>query len=400
MGFWDYFAPAAGALVGGGLGSGFGEAGRVIGAGLGGAAGSAAAGGDLEDIALAGGLSGLGSWALPYGAEVLGIDTTNIPFLDSSFGLPGSGGATPTPLSSFSGGADSLAGGAGDDWINPDWAETAGSLRPGEYESINPITGQITLESGMRPDQLSTITSDLGLAPIDAAQAERAMAMTNAEALGLGNVGDVINGSPQMGGIENYGGTFETGLYKPALAAATTQAAESGPGFLDSALAGVKKQFGENPIGLGLAGLGLGYNLIKAGQETPEAALLRKRAEEQSESGRIMQQYIQTGQLPPGMHASIDQAKNAAKARIRSQYASNNLSGSSMERDALNNVDAQFAAQAGTAAIALLNSGVQQSGMSDSLYRYLAQSQDRKDEAIGQALANFAGASVPTRRAA
>lgn len=378
MSFWDYFAPAAGALVGGGIGSEFGDAGRIIGSGLGAAGGTAATGGDLKDIALSGVLGGAGSAALPWLGEQFGINTTGLPFLDKSFGLPGS---------EMAGGAENIALPGGQEW------QMSGDTGYGG--------GWDELKDQVSPDQLSYMTSDLGLSNnVGGAPVDFSAGYTSPNDV----VGDLNAYRPDMGSAPS--GTsasdimLNQGLMDSGIINRAGESAAAGPGFFDRAISGLKDQVAANPLGTGLAGGGLLYNMYKSSQVSPEEKALRDQAARADEQGRRMQQYLETGTLPPGLQASVDQATAGAKARIRSDYASKGLTGSSMERDALNAIDMNAKAQAGQLAVSLMNSGAQQSGMSSNIYNYLLRSSNQEDQATAQALAQFAASMVPQNRKA
>lgn len=374
MGFWDFAAPALGALVGGGIGSEFGDVGRVVGAGLGGGAGSKLAGNDWGTAALAGGLSAGGAAALPYITNSLGINTTGMNFLDRSFGMPGD---VPTPLSgtlnpeTFTGGSDTLGGGSAWD----------------------------SLDDQINPDELSYLTKDLGIGG-DNLGITSSYVPSGYQPPQVNM--DFLKGADGEYGLPEMGGTLEAAApnIAPAGFDMVPGVKPQQPGFLDKAWSGIKDQVAANPIGTALAGGGLAYNAIQGMQVSPEEKALRDQAARADAQGQRMQQYLETGTLPPGLQASVDQATQGAKAKIRSDYASRGLSGSTMERDALNNIDMQAKAQAGQIAVQLLNSGAQQTGMSSNIYNYLLRSANQEDQAMAQALAQFGAAMVPQNRKA
>ncbi len=116
-------------------------------------------------------------------------------------------------------------------------------------------------------------------------------------------------------------------------------------------------------------------------------------AEQQSQMGSQYASYLQNGTLPPGAQAGLDEASASAKAAVRSKYAQMGMSGSTSELSELNQIDQRMKAQSFQYASQLLNSGVQMSGLSGNLYRYLLSAQQADDEQLSNAIANFAGAA-------
>lgn len=152
----------------------------------------------------------------------------------------------------------------------------------------------------------------------------------------------------------------------------------------------VTEALAKNPGAL-IAGGGLAYNLL--GQKTdPNLDIMKRQAEEMNARGRTLSGYLESGTLPPGAQASINQAKEAAKAKIKSDYAARGMSGSSAELQDLNAVDARAQAQGFSMAAQLLDTGVRQTGLSSEIYANLANLNARRRASTGNAIANFAAA--------
>ena len=139
-----------------------------------------------------------------------------------------------------------------------------------------------------------------------------------------------------------------------------------------------------------LARLGLGYEALQGQQPVPGQATLNTQAGQLSQQSQQLESYLQTGTLPPGVGASLNQASAAAKAAIRSQYASMGMTGSSGESEALANVDQTTASQGANIAMQLLNTGIQESQLSASIYEQLMQVQLAQDAQLGNSISAFA----------
>lgn len=156
----------------------------------------------------------------------------------------------------------------------------------------------------------------------------------------------------------------------------------------------VTEYLAKDPMGaakIGLGGAGLLYNMSQ-GDNLEGVQELRDQAGQLTAQGQQLQSYLNSGQLPPGAKAALDQATAGAKAAIRSKYASLNQSGSTAERAELNDVDLRAAAQGFGIASSLLQTGVNQSGLASNIYANLLKIDQQQNAATGQAIANFATA--------
>jgi hypothetical protein len=148
-----------------------------------------------------------------------------------------------------------------------------------------------------------------------------------------------------------------------------------------------------NPWLIGAGGIGL--SAIEGQQQLPGQAGIKSAANSLATQGQQLQQYLQTGTLPPGVQGGIDQATQSAKAAIRSKYASSGSYGSSAEQEDLNNVTQLAAAQGANIAIQLLNTGISETGLSTQLFQYLMQNALSEDQALGQAISGFGASMIP-----
>jgi len=184
-----------------------------------------------------------------------------------------------------------------------------------------------------------------------------------------------FSGTPTAGGGTGTGGTG-----KPA--------ASGGSGGVLESL-GIK-----NPIGAALGAGGLAYAMSQGQQQQKYSPELLAQAQRLDANGQAMMSYLQSGNLPPGLKASLDQATSAAKAKIISNFASQGMNTDPTQNTALAAQLAQVEQQAliSTAQIGqqLMASGVQQSGLSSDLYKTLANIDQTQTANIGKAIANFA----------
>ena len=149
------------------------------------------------------------------------------------------------------------------------------------------------------------------------------------------------------------------------------------------------------------AGLGLtaGKQLLSGGlaNQFPEAGALEASASQLQSTGSGLINTYQTGTLPPGAQTQVDQATAAAKATVRSNFASMGLSGSSMEAGALAEVDRNAASQTFQIQQQLVNSGLNELQLGDQLYGNLLQIQLQQDQQLSDAIGRFAAAfATPT----
>ena len=143
---------------------------------------------------------------------------------------------------------------------------------------------------------------------------------------------------------------------------------------------------------MALAGVGL-MESMKAGNKPPEfQSNLATDAAQMQAQGNQLSGYLSSGTLPPGVQAGLDQAHEAAKATIRSQYASRGQSGSSAEAQDLANLAQTTVAQGAQIATNLLAQGISESEFSSQIYAKLMETSIAQDQALSSSIANFAGA--------
>jgi len=307
-------------------------------------------------------LEGLGGLALAGTGIGLGADL---------FGL-GTGGLTG--LFSGAGDAGGLFGGL---FGGGDAAAGAADAITGAVPGITAdgIPGLAT-GTGVGDGGILTGGSAIGVNPADYAAAS-------------GTVTDSVPGISATGI-----GTTDTGTGVAAPASGSSSG--SGGGFWNQLLTGATKSVTNNPLGIAAAGAGLGLDLIKGNQPLQGQAQLEQQAQQLSAQGTQLEQYLQSGTLPPALQAALGQATAAAKARIMSKYAANGQSTDPAANSALaqelNQVDIQAVSSMGQIEQQLLQTGINETGLSSQLYQALVGIDQTNNNALMQAIASFAGA--------
>lgn len=167
---------------------------------------------------------------------------------------------------------------------------------------------------------------------------------------------------------------------------------------------------GKDWLGPAAAAGGLGYSLLKGQQDLPSTTALKtqtgnlgQQAAALSATGNQYAGYLASGTLPPAMQAQVDQQTRDAKAALVSRAASMGLptdplknSTLQMELASVDDKARQMTATLGQQLLqggtSLLGTGANLSGMQDSLLTTLSGIDKSQTDAIGKAIANFAGA--------
>lgn len=100
----------------------------------------------------------------------------------------------------------------------------------------------------------------------------------------------------------------------------------------------------------------------------------------------------QTGQLPPGGQALLDNLHHSMTTQIKSKYAALGLSGSTAEAQDLAQVPQQVAATQYQMINQLVSQGLSASGLAQTADIASMNAQVQQDERLQQAIAGFAGA--------
>lgn len=152
----------------------------------------------------------------------------------------------------------------------------------------------------------------------------------------------------------------------------------------------------KNPLSTAVGAGGLAYAMSQGQQPPKFSPEMQAQAARLDANGQQLMSYLQSGNLPPGLKASLDQASSAAKAKIISNFAAQGLNTDPNQNTALAQQLAQVDQQAiiSTAQIGqqLMQSGITESGLASDLYKTLANIDQTQTAAIGKAIANFAAA--------
>lgn len=369
-----------GGLAGGALDLfGFPEAGIPLalatgaGTALGSTAGGLASGenvgkaltGGLESGAIGGALSGLGELA------------TTGDFLAAP------GAAATGPLGSLFSGAGSAADVGATSGVGS--AATSAPATIGGTAPVTPVTA-----------------APLGGAPAAGASGGvPASGLASTTGATPGNISGALPVAPGANLTQDLGGAspaantfFSPGTDTPIAGnLPTTDIGSSVPGGGGSGLGKIGDYISKNP-GLLLAGGGLAESMF-SNNSIPGLKSLQNQAGLEAGQGNQALSALQTGQLPAGAQAQLDQATEAAKATIRSNFARMGASGGTSEAEALAGVDQSAAATKFGDLSQVAQLGLQEVGGANNLYTSIMNTQLAQDketqDAIGRLAAALAG---------
>lgn len=396
---------AGGAELGGSLiGSvgGIAQAGSDIGGAIGGGIGGAVTGGNPLVSAAEGGIgTAIGN---SLGTATLGTNpATGAPITGQ-----GGVGTTAAPVDIPSPGGDaslasdpSFGTAAQDSALNPfSTANSGGS--PGSFSTLsssNPQTlGTSTVNApsgtpaGSSGSNAASVFGDPNGVPPSAGDNTTAGNAGSSNSAGSTSVSAAASpvGSGSLG---NIGPTVANAASLPTPAAPpvnTIQEAWNNPGGTNAAgtnniLAAIGANAAPLAAGVGLAGDALMNNKALKGERQ-----IQQQAGQLAAQGQTLQQYLQTGTLPPGLQGALDDASAASIATIKSQYAAHGMSGSSAEQDAIANVQQTVAASGAQMALQLLQTGIGESEGAAQLYQSILNSALQQDATLGAAIGRFA----------
>ena len=192
----------------------------------------------------------------------------------------------------------------------------------------------------------------------------------------------------------------QLGAPQPQAAGTTPAAATSGGGdnggLLDKLVKGAGDSVTKNPLGAALSAGGLGYQIFQGQQQSGANQTIADQANSLNAQGKQLAAYLQSGDLPPGLKASLTQATEGAKAKVIQNFANQGLSTDPTKNSALQQQIAAIDQQAiiSTAQIGqqLLTTGINESGMASDLYKKLSDIDATQTAAIGKAIASMASA--------
>jgi len=167
-------------------------------------------------------------------------------------------------------------------------------------------------------------------------------------------------------------------------------------GILSKLGTGIVDSLTKNPLGIGAAATGLGINMFQKDKVSPAQQQVQTQATQLSAQGQQLASYLQSGTLPAGLQAVVDQAKNAAKQAIISRYAAAGQPTDPMKNPALQaelqQADTQAIMEIAKIGQGLLDEGIKESGMASDLYKSLMTVDQQKQQRTQQAISAFAAA--------
>jgi uncharacterized protein YdbL (DUF1318 family) len=182
---------------------------------------------------------------------------------------------------------------------------------------------------------------------------------------------------------------------KAAMGGAGNPAGSSGLS-LDKLISGAESSIAKNPLGIGLAGAGLGYNILQGQKQSAAVRAMQDQANSQGAVGAQLESYLTQGKLPPGMQTKVDQGTAAAKARAISNAGTSGMSTDPSKNSALaeelNSIDLQRQQEIATIGEQLMTQGLSASGLSSQMLTSLAQLDATQTANMSKAISGFAGA--------
>lgn len=367
---------------------------------------SAAAPEAAAGLGIGGAAKGAETAAMAGGADLLGPTAfgTASAFMDPAAAAAAGGFAGPTAL----GTAETFMGaGAGAGGLEAAFGGGAGGFFPGFGGEAGGIAGgEGGGALGFAPDAAGAAPEPFGAAaptsagpsnfalPTGAAPSALPPDPTSAAAAG----GDVFStGTSPIGGVSGTPGVAApAGGGVAGAPGATPAAAGAEPSLLSKLGTGAMDSITKNPLGTALAVGGLGYNLMQ-GQAVPQGTpQLRSSADALAAQAEQMRSYLQSGTLPPGVKASVDQATASARARIIANHAGRGLPTDPKKNSALAQElsSLEMNASIATADIGqkLLQTGINETQMANQLYESLIRIDQTQTANTGKAIANFAAA--------
>jgi hypothetical protein len=256
---------------------------------------------------------------------------------------------------------------------------------------------------GLTSDASSAFAADPGIQAIDAfaplGTTSGAAADTAAQ-VGTLSVPGIADSSVAASDITNFapGATDATG------------GSTGGGSFLDKLVSGASNSLTKNPLGIAAATGGLGLSLLRGNQTDPnqqalqnEAPGLAAQGAALTQSGQQLQTYLTSGTLPPALQSQVSSAVAAEKARIIQNHASNGENTNPSQNSALAqelsqadingiNLGGQLEQQLFTAGTQLLNTGLNETGLSTQLYETLAKMDQTNNNQLMASIASMAAA--------
>lgn len=401
------------ALFGGAEAAGLGAAA----AGLGETAAAGFGAGLLGDVAGAGALGAVGGGALP--ALSIGAGAAALPEV-----LGGSSSGLADLATGISGGFADAFGAA------PSAGLDFGGTGLGA-EALAPQGANLGLEQAVGPIVPSASGTSVGgpLAGAPAAPASVGGASSTATGLGLDTAGTgFTGGAPAQAGTSGVGASADFG---GGAASGGSTLGSSTPSTVSRGVSGLTSGL-DKAISSGTGGFlnlkdvgsiaslgGLGMNLLNRPGQLPgqgnltgaahnienAAANLANTGAGIVTKGNQLENFINTGALPPGLQQGLKTATESAKASIRSNYAQRGMSGSSAEAQDMQAAEDRAAAAGASLALQLLQQGasmvaqgtstvgqaINAESLSAQLYNDIMRNALAEDQDLQRSIAAFSG---------
>jgi len=143
-----------------------------------------------------------------------------------------------------------------------------------------------------------------------------------------------------------------------------------------------------------LPAAGLTANAVMSQRQLPYQSNITSAAGTIGTTGQDLLNQYNSGTLPPGMQAVIDQQKQAAIAQIRSQYANMGIADSTMSSQAEAAAAEAAVAQTTSVLANMLNAGMSATQTAANIYQQLQANALAQDQQLGQAIGQFAAAAA------
>lgn len=344
--------------------------------------------------------SSVGS-ALGLGSDNAGTYGTTTPTgagIAAPTGAPTTGGATGGPSGISAPSPSSVAPSTGDVSLD--------SLDPKNFSSLNGGgTSLDSVASQNLPGSATTNTGNVGAGS------------TGTPTVPSSSVGQLYNGTSVPGETGNAGtygqpttpmsamgggtpgATGAADNFASSVMGGSTPATVAGgaspPGsFLNQLETGALNSVKQNALPMGISAIGLGVDAMKEGQMLKGQRQLQQEAGQMQGQGAQLESYLQSGTLPPGLQAGVDQATQASIASIKSNYAAKGMSGSSAEAQDIAAAQQRAQATGAQYAMQLLQTGINETNMSSELYKAIMGNSLTQDTNLSSAIGNFASAAA------
>lgn len=238
-----------------------------------------------------------------------------------------------------------------------------------------------TSGAGSALGDITSLTSNLNFASDPGAIAPGASGASNLQSLTDPAYATLSGGANSAGGAAPAGGQT----------------------FLDKLVSGVTNASGnaldsiaKNPLGVGAATVGLGYNLLQGQKTLPNQNALQSEVSTLTPQAQQFMGYLASGTLPPGLQAVVTQTSQARKAQIIANAARNGQSTDPTQNSALGQdlaaVDQQALIAVAQQGEALFQTGLSEAQLSSSIMQGLLGVEQQQTASMGKAISNFASA--------